>query len=181
MNKDFYWVVLFSQTGSEIVNLSKRLGFSPNLYLTNKKTGDGVHPDLINSESLFFLDHKVLCNHIQYLAIGSHKVLITLHGYLRIIPPEICMPYKNIYNGHPGAIHRYPDLKGKDPQMRSWNQIGRYPYIGSVVHEVTAGVDEGNIVSSSETVNLPCRLDEHISTLRETSLQAWLKFFERNV
>lgn len=31
------WVVLFSQTGSEIVRLARRIGFVPDVILTNTK------------------------------------------------------------------------------------------------------------------------------------------------
>ena len=51
-----------------------------------------------------------------YLVNNLKHDLITLHGYLRIIPENICKQCKHIYNGHPGLINMYPELKGKDPQ-----------------------------------------------------------------
>ena len=37
------------------------------------------------------------------------SVFVTLHGYLRILPPDFTKA-SNIYNGHPGAIEQYPEL-----------------------------------------------------------------------
>ena len=53
------------------------------------------------------------------------NTLITLNGWLRIVPPDKCAKY-NIYNGHPGLITKYPELKGKDPQQRMWENIHEY-------------------------------------------------------
>ena len=105
------------------------------------------------------------------------ETLISLHGYLRILPADICEQYE-IYNGHPGAIGLYPELKGLDPQARAWENCERYSRIGSVVHNVTAGVDEGEIVSEVTVPNLVKSLDEMYGTLKQTSLQSWIKFME---
>jgi hypothetical protein len=42
------WVVFFSQTGTDIYNLSKKLNRSPDLIITNKQCLDEVNPNLIN-------------------------------------------------------------------------------------------------------------------------------------
>lgn len=157
------WVALFSQTGSEIKTLSGILDRVPSMVLTNNKkyTGD-LNP--------YIADHNTL---MKYL-IDNHKDdLITLHGYLRIIPEEVCKKCKNIYNGHPGLINVYPELRGKDPQERI------KPYmnlIGSVVHKVIPEVDAGDIVSNIAVKNTS---GNYYNKLRETSLEAWEQFFEK--
>lgn len=97
--------------------------------------------------------------------------LITLHGYLRILPANICNRY-TILNGHPGLITKYPELKGKDPQVRAWE--GKYPLIGSVVHKVTPGVDEGEVITSVCYTNRCDTLDEIYGKLKQSSLESWL-------
>ena len=86
------------------------------------------------------------------------EAIITLHGWLRIMPPSICEKFK-IYNGHPGLITDYPELKGKDPQERMFND-GNYTYYGSVVHKVVPEVDSGEIVSEVKRFNTMKSLDE---------------------
>ena len=105
-------------------------------------------------------------------------ILITLHGYLRIIPPDICEKY-NIYNGHPGYIIEHPELKGKDPQVRAWEAGHRW--VGCVVHKVTAGVDEGPIEDFTAVPNSAKSLDELYSLLKQKSLYLWTKFMWRKL
>ena len=62
------------------------------------------------------------------------------------MPPGVCDAFE-IYNGHPGLITKYPELKGKDPQERSFKQ---YETAGAVLHKVTAGVDEGDVIDYEE-------------------------------
>jgi phosphoribosylglycinamide formyltransferase-1 len=105
--------------------------------------------------------------------------LVTLHGYLRIIPPDVCERHE-IYNGHPGLITEYPELKGKDPQEKVWITPSAYATIGSVVHECTPGVDEGPIVATASMPNDDISSKLVLYTrLRKTSLEAWLKFFAK--
>ena len=101
--------------------------------------------------------------------------LVTLNGWLRIVPPEICKMY-NLVNGHPGLITRYPELKGIDPQKRFWTNKDKYEYYGSVVHEVTAEVDEGRVLSFSEK-KVDGTEEEPFEILKNTSLNAWLVIF----
>ncbi len=106
--------------------------------------------------------------------------IITLHGWLRIMPPEICEEF-TIFNGHPGLIIDYPELKGKDPQVRTWEGMkeGKYPTAGCVIHKVTAGVDEGKVVSFERfsTWNVS-NLDDLFDTLRDRSLYLWINLLE---
>lgn len=177
------WIAFFSQTGSEIVNLASQLNTVPNLIVTNN-VEDKIkfHPGIrkINS-TIMSGQHDIIMNYFKSCSIYDLKnTIITLHGYLRILPPEVCERFK-IYNGHPGAIHLYPELKGKDPQERVWNEKEKYPIIGSVVHKCTPELDGGEIVTSIVTNNTCNSKEEVYDTLKMTSMQAWLKFFDENL
>jgi folate-dependent phosphoribosylglycinamide formyltransferase PurN len=170
------WIALFSQTGSEIVDISSKLDMVPRMIMTNNIKEDiplnpairgmGKHTSLVSAK------HDVLMDFLENQTTFPHSdVVITLHGYLRIIPEKICNMY-TIYNGHPGAIELYPELKGKDPQARAWS--GKYDRVGSVVHRVTPGVDEGEVIQSVVVDNTAKSLDEMFGILKQTSLQSWL-------
>jgi folate-dependent phosphoribosylglycinamide formyltransferase PurN len=115
----------------------------------------------------------------------AHEVdtLVTLNGWLRIVPPDKCSKF-NIYNGHPGLITKYPELKGKDPQQRTWDNLHKYEYIGSVVHKVVEEVDAGE-VEEEESVytanNTLASVDDVYNTLRGTSLRAWCRFLKERL
>ncbi len=174
------WVVFCSQTGSEIVRLSKVLNKVPTQVVTNNfkklslETRRWFSQEGITVSCIPF--NPVVKDYID-LELTDNS-LITLHGYLRIIPPSICEKYQ-IYNGHPGLITLYPELKGKDPQARAFEN--RYSLIGSVVHKVTAGVDEGEVLES-DSVEIELGntiLNDYYTILQETSLNAWKKFFSK--
>lgn len=166
------WIAFFSQTGSEIVELAREIGRKPDAILTNNLDESKYHPGLKELGcKIVAKKHDILMDQLRFNQID--KPLITLHGYLRILPADICEKY-DIYNGHPGYITEYPELKGKDPQVRAFE--GNYRWIGSVIHKVTAGVDEGPIVDSSAIPNTVKSLDEMYSTLKRISLYLWIKF-----
>ena len=175
------WGVLVSQTGSEVIAIAKEIGFLPSLLVTN-------HLHRIPKDNLeFFGKNGVTIRTIPFRPIPEdylipellEKKLITLHGFLRILPIGFFNYFRGeIYNGHPGLITYFPELKGKDPQVRAWE--GKYDTIGSVVHKVTEGVDEGEVVRFSAVPNTAQTLDDIFLILRNTSLQAWKNFFQDN-
>lgn len=174
------WFAFFSQTGSEIVALSKSLGKAPDAIITNNhETEIKFHPEIRKLGAVIMSGkHDLLMDYLRAQTLHKpEEVLITLHGYLRILPEDICNKY-TIYNGHPGAIDLYPELKGKDPQERAHK--GDYRIVGSVVHKVTPGVDEGEIVKSVHYTNRAETLDEMYGLLKQTSLESWLWFFKEN-
>ena len=173
------WVALFSQTGSEIVDLSTKLNRKPDFVITNANL-DKVNPNIevdfrVNNDEAKTLD---ILEDIQF---DKKDTLITLNGWLRIVPPDKCKMY-NIYNGHPGLITKYPELKGKDPQKRAWENIASYAKIGSVVHKVVAEVDAGEIIveKSARTRDI-LNIDRTYNTLRKTSFDAWMEFFKEHL
>lgn len=177
------WVAVFSQTGSEIVAISKALGIKPDVIMTNNmdESKYQYHPELRKLSTIQSSKHDRLMSYLEDNSyLDPHNTLITLHGYLRIVTPKACKRYE-MYNGHPGAIELYPELKGKDPQERAWNDRHKYANIGSVVHRVTEGVDEGEVVSAVNYVNRVESLDEMYCKLRESSLQSWLFFLKRRL
>lgn len=177
------WTVFLSQSGKELYDLCNLLNIIPKRVVTN-------NPKKMNEDVVTFLKTKgcelktipfnpLLDHYLQEDILSSS--IITLHGYLRILPSEFIARYspRTIYNGHPGLITYYEELKGKDPQIRAWE--GKYPTVGSVIHKVTAGVDEGEVVRFTAINNTATSLEEMYNLLRETSLDTWKKFFKENI
>lgn len=172
------WIVFCSQTGSEIIQLSDELNRIPDLIITN--CYDNLSPAFHTWQRAKNIELTIIPNMPNVedywkVLIYPKSSLITLHGYLRIIPKEICNKY-NIYNGHPGLINYYPELKGKDPQIKAFNV--KHRTIGSVVHKVTETIDSGDIVSFSfiilDSDEYP--LNSYYFFLKETSIIAWKRF-----
>lgn len=177
MVNDSRWVALFSQTGSEIVEISKRLKKWPDVIITNSDDYESIHSEI--KKRGFIKVNSVQARTLNVLHRYAQKNdLITLNGWLRIVPADKCEQY-NLVNGHPGLITRYPELKGFDPQINFWNKRDKYRYYGSVVHEVTAEVDEGKILNVCEREYKEGVQDNPFDALRETSLQAWMEFFKQ--
>ncbi len=118
---------------------------------------------------------------LEDIEFDANTALITLNGWLRIVPPDKCKKY-NIYNGHPGLITKYPELKGKDPQKRAWKNIASYSKIGSVVHKVVPEVDAGEvIVEKSTRTRDVLNIDRAYNVLRTTSFNAWIEFLKEHL
>ena len=178
---DMQWVAFFSQTGTEIVEISESLGRWPDKIITNKRPDHlrTINDKLLEKE-IIYLPNKPTED--DYDAVLQDNTIITLHGWLRVVPPVICNKYL-IYNGHPGLITEYPELKGKDPQVRAYEGIkeGKYPSAGAVIHKVVAGVDEGRVILEERFNTYGLDLDGLFRTLRDRSLYMWCKFLRRNI
>jgi folate-dependent phosphoribosylglycinamide formyltransferase PurN len=148
----------------------KHIQRAPDIIITNKKDLSNVHPALLKRNIVIA---KRLEEYIDALQVTD---LITLHGYLRIVPASVCNKFV-IYNGHPGLINVYPDLKGKDPQQKAFEKD--YTRIGSVIHRCTEELDSGEIVKVVETALVrTSSLQDYYNALKETSLQTWIEFFK---
>lgn len=174
------WIPFFSQTGTEIMEIIAYTGIIPDKIITNLDPSDA---DKINKvlferfyDIIYFVPNRPSVEEYEVLLGQNKGTLITLHGWLRIVPEKICKKYK-IYNGHPGLITKYPELKGKDPQLRAF--MGNYFTGGSVIHKVTPGVDEGPILLDKEVYLTGLDLDGIFRTLTYTSKTLWLEFFDR--
>ena len=122
-----YWIAFFSMTGSEIVSISKQIGRWPDRICTNKPIEeiDQINPEILAKDykKILFLPPKPSSeeyNTTLMVTKRTPKSIITLHGFLRVLPPDICNRY-TIYNGHPGDIETYPQLKGFNPQHKAFN------------------------------------------------------------
>lgn len=174
------WIALFSQSGSEIVEVSKRLGRYPDFIYTNNKDKKSWHKDLQKHSAVVVENYKKIPNEIERV-ISMFKLLrgnpvVTLHGYLRIMPMLSC----KMYNGHPGDIVKYPELKGKDPQRKALS-LG-LKSTGSVLHEVTEEVDSGEIISyNTYDIKKDETLDSLINNLRNVSIDQWSRFLQEKL
>jgi folate-dependent phosphoribosylglycinamide formyltransferase PurN len=173
------WITFFSQTGSEIADLAESLGYWPSRIITNKRPGDvrTIDPRIIENGYLEVSNkpsERELLNILQYY----NDPIITLHGWLRIMPPNLCTSY-NIYNGHPGLITQYPELKGKDPQIKAFNL--KHEVMGCVIHKVTAGVDEGKVLKETFFNAWEISEEDMWKTFKDRSCYLWNEFLEELV
>jgi len=174
------WITFFSQTGSEIANLAIYFKRNPDCIVTNKQDLSNVdyHLNKILKEDgckLIQTDIKP-DEEIYHDILSQYKnPLVTLHGYLRVIPKSVCEKYE-IYNLHPGLITKYPELKGKDPQQRAFD--AGYEEVGCVLHKVTPVVDDGEIIASYPLIN-PRTTFEHMNArLKSAGIILWREFLE---
>lgn len=175
------WVTFFTQTGSEIYNIIKQTGIVPKRIITNKKKKLFSKINSYLLDEYGYLIHKIPFkpsenDYIEALKGISKKDIITLHGYLRIIPSSICDKFM-IYNGHPGLITKYPELKGFNPQEKAFNM--KLSKTGSVIHKVVSEVDGGQIVFSREVSIQGMSLDEIYSALHNNSTKLWIEFLKK--
>ena len=163
------WITFFSQTGAEIADLSESIGRWPDLIITNERPDHlrTIDPRIVEY-GYTEVPNKPTANDLD--AVLQDNAIVTLHGWLRIMPPVICDKYL-IYNGHPGLITKYPELKGKDPQVKA-HKLG-HEVAGAVIHKVTAGVDEGRIIMEEYFNASQLDLDGLFRILRDRSLYMW--------
>jgi methionyl-tRNA formyltransferase len=169
------WTALFSQTGSEIYEVSEKLNRYPDMILCNKQDDFGsINTNLLGKAPIIFTDLKPTME--QYLHYIPEDSLVTMHGWLRIVPGEVC-DKRTIYNGHPGNIVDRPELKGFNPQEKAWK--AGHDWGGCVIHEAVAEVDAGEVeVLGVENIkNLT--LDQTYSILHDLSVSLWVGFLRK--
>lgn len=180
------WYGLFSHTGKELEALSKsdEVPLKLEAAFTNNMSYDGNISSLVYKLATVTAVNHRLTNPF----IVHHDSLITLHGYMGIVPAEVLSDLKNrgckVYNIHPAPIHLYPELRGKDPQERMYEGIQNreYNFIGVVIHEVDEGVDTGKIVHWVLQLADPgMTKDELYERLHKLGTQAWESFFRERM
>lgn len=169
------WIAFFTMTGSEIYNVANRMCHCPDAVITNRPSIDGINSGLLSiaHDRMYFLPKQPTVEeyHTALLDAGvDENTVVTLHGYLRVLPPKICESY-NIINCHPALISKYPELKNLDPQKRSLN----YRTIGTTLHKVIAAVDEGVILKEREIKNTFYTVEEITDALRRESEELWME------
>lgn len=169
------WIAFFSQTGAEIADLSENIGRWPDLIITNERPDHlrTIDPRIVEY-GYTEVPNKPTVSDLD--AVLQDNAIITLHGWLRIMPEVICNKYL-IYNGHPGLITKYPELKGKDPQVKA-HKLG-HEVAGAVIHKVTAGVDEGRVIMEEYFNATQLDLDELFRILRDRSLYMWSNLLKK--
>lgn len=171
------WIAFFSQTGGEIADIANSIGRWPDVIITNERPEHlRTIDERVEKQGYFTWANKP--SEEDYISQFEKysNLLVTLHGWLRIVPPYVC-ERTEIYNGHPGLITMYPELKGKDPQEKAFNL--KHEQIGCVLHKVTAGVDEGKIIAEERTNAFQLELDDIFRILKDRSLYLWTDFLKK--
>jgi methionyl-tRNA formyltransferase len=169
------WCCCFSQTGSEIYNISKMIERVPDVIVTNKPVDkiDTINKKLADEyfDRILFLPKVPEFD--EYVTAFPKDGVITLHGYLRIIPPEICESFE-IYNSHPAPLTMYPELKGKDPQKRIYES--KLTFGGNTIHRCTAELDSGEIMSEEAFNVRGYDVDTIIALTHKKASYLWCTF-----
>lgn len=171
------WIAFFSQTGGEIADISNSLGRWPDVIVTNERPEHlRTVDERVEKQGYFTWANKPTEENYIELLETYPNAIVTLHGWLRIVPPYVCERSK-IFNGHPGLITKYPELKGKDPQVRAFEL--KHEVIGCVLHKVVAGVDEGKIIDEERVNAFQLELEDIFRILKDRSLYMWTKFLRK--
>ena len=174
---DTKWIAFFSQTGSEIADIADSIKRWPDVIITNDRPEHlRTVDERIAKQGYFTWSNKPTEDEYIELLEAYPDALVTLHGWLRIVPEYVCERSK-IYNGHPGLITKYPELKGKDPQARAFEL--KHETIGCVLHEVVAGVDEGKVIAEERVNAFGLDLENTFRILRDRSLYLWVNFLKK--
>lgn len=168
------WIALFSHTGNEIQQLSDRLGVKPDKVITNQDPNNNdINKRLLKEQNMYYTRNKPTSS--DYNRMFSRGDFVTLHGWMRIIPEDVCNEAE-IYNLHPGLITQYPELKGADPQDRVFSGDMEYADVGCVLHKVTPVVDDGEVVMEVSTFNHYYEASTLSTRLHQMANDMWYDF-----
>lgn len=166
------WIALFSHTGAEVSKISRAIGKRPTAIITNKPKN---HPDIVTDQlqQITHVPNKPTAD--DYRKFLDKDALITMHGWMRIVPPEICNEYE-IVNLHPGLITEYPELKGKDPQKKVFELLNMPKRVGCVIHKAVAEVDAGEILMERSVTNTYSTPNVLIENLHQMAFDMWVEY-----
>ena len=173
------WVAMFSQSGAEIADICKTMDIRPEFIITNNFDKESISKDLLELD-IPILHLKPADINESLRSLDEEEYFITLHGYLRIIPEDICDKHE-VYNGHPAPVHLYPELKGKDKQEDLFTHKDKYPQIGCIIHRVTPELDNGEILESITRPNNIDSIQEAYRIQKAYSLITWINFFNKRI
>src|SRR5690606_27392402 len=122
-----------------------------------------------------FKKHK----EIEEFLLEIEPTRILLIGYLRILSKKVCERHE-IYNIHPADIVNHPELKGKDPIERVYQEDPahiKYDRLGVVLHKVIPEVDEGKILYLETFPRSATQLQAYIDS-DKAALNLWKKLLD---
>lgn len=166
------WIALFSQTGSELQNICESLDRMPDVVYTNNMIDVIMYKGDVQRMRHQDIEHELK-------QFSEKDVLITLHGYLRVLSPDVCNMDAVILNGHPAPVHLYPELKGKDMQIPQYTHKAKYDTIGTIIHKVITELDSGEIIAYNESPNNLKSVDDAFSTLKIMSKELWIEVLSK--
>ena len=166
------WIALFSNSGTELAEVIERTGKEPDIIFLDKFR---TPIDKRIVDKVRYSSHEGVKD---YLKASPKDTLVTLHGYLRLLPEE-CITDRT-YNIHPGDIVMYPELRGIDPQKKAI-ELG-LKSTGVVIHKVDAGIDTGEI-QFVVTHDIEEGTDEEtlIRELRDIGINMWINFLSGKI
>lgn len=171
---DKHWIALYSHSGTELLKVYQHAPQLPLAVFSDQKDTAKINPGILPLTAL--AKHEEIMEEIKYIACNTTKeVVITLHGYMRIIPSEIIdLPNVSIYNVHPGDIVNYPQLRGKDPQEKALEL--NLPATGVVIHRVDEGIDTGKIMMREVYLIRENNIGKLVYDLRYIAINMWINF-----
>ena len=172
--QDKKWVAFLSHTGNEIYNVASAIGRFPDRVVTNKSPDDkNINKKLLNKVDVVYTRDRPEVE--DYSRVIWNDSVVTLHGWMRIVPKQICKEY-DIYNLHPGLITKHPELKGADPQKKIYTSTKTYKQVGCVIHRVTDKLDSGKVMLERSTFNHYSGETQLTEALHEMATDMWIDF-----
>lgn len=161
------WVALYSFSGKELHQVLEAFPGRPVRIFTNSTTPPkGV---LWNRDIVYYTPERINAA-LQYVITPT---LVTLHGYNRILPPEVVNnPKLTIFNVHPGDVVSHPELAGLHPQRKALD-LG-LTETGVILHRVDNTLDLGEPVRRAVVAIAPDETEiSLVDKLRRLSVPLW--------
>lgn len=171
-------IILISRSGSTAGKLLNHLPLvrrEDTQVISNRNSVEGLDSYFLTQHPISFAKHQ----EIEEMLLRIEPTRVLLIGYLRILSKEVCERHE-IYNVHPADIVNYPELKGKDPIERVYQEDPahiKYDRLGVVLHRVIPEVDEGQILYL-ETFDRPQTIELAYHRSDKAALNLWKKLLD---